>query len=171
MSAATSAAEADGAGAQPSKGKMGKGKLLLIAGVAVVLAGAGGGFWFWQSRSATAEPDQASREPLAPLQFHAVDPAFVVNFPSAQGARFLQVEVRIGSRDAETIALLKSNDPVIRNDLLLLFGAQDQATLATREGKEKLRADTLEAVRRIVRAEGGKPEAAEAVFFTSFVMQ
>jgi flagellar FliL protein len=168
MSAATNAAEAEGAVAKPSSGK---GKLLLVAGLAVVLAGAGGGFWLWQSRNASAEPEQAAQEPLAPLQFHAVDPAFVVNFQSPGGARFLQVEVRVGSRDGETIALLKANDPVIRNDLLLLFGAQDQAALATREGKEKLRADTLQAVRRIIKAEGGKPETAEAVFFTSFVMQ
>jgi flagellar FliL protein len=168
MSAASSAAEAEATTAAPSKSK---GKLLLIAGVAIVLAGAAGGFWYWQSRHAGATHAKVEQKPLAPLQFHAVDPAFVVNFQSPGPARFLQVEVRIGSRESETIELLKANDPVIRNDLLLLFGAQEQAALATREGKEKLRADTLEAIRRIVKAAGGKPQNAEAVFFTSFVMQ
>ncbi len=169
MSAPTSAAEADGTATAAASN--GKGKLLLVAVAAIILAGAGGGFWYWQSRHAGAEPAEADAKPLAPLQFHAVDPAFVVNFQSPGPARFLQVEVRIGSRDAGTIELLKANDPVIRNDLLLLFGAQDQASLATREGKERLRADTLEAIRRIVKAAGGEPATAEAVFFTSFVMQ
>ena len=149
----------------------GKGKLLIIIGAVVVLAAGGGGFWFWKSRQAHTEEAVAEAEPLAPLQFHPMDPAFVVNFPAASGARFLQLEVRIGSRVPEIIALLNANDPVIRNDLLLLFGAQQFAALSSREGKEKLRADTLEAVRKVVKAEGGEPEGVEAVFFTSFVMQ
>ena len=166
MSAAPPADAADGADAP----KKGKGKLLLIIGVVVLLAGGGGGFWFWKSKQA-AHAEPAKPEPPAPLQFHPIDPAFVVNFPSSAGARFLQLEVRIGSRAPETIEMLKANDPVIRNDLLLMYGSQDVASLQTREGKEKLRADTLAAVRKIVKAEGGKPESVEAVFFTSFVMQ
>jgi flagellar FliL protein len=167
-----SAAPAEGArGAEAEAKPKGKGMLLIIIGLVVVLAGGGGGFWFWKSRQAPAAEEAAKVEPPAPLQFHPMDPAFVVNFPAAAGARFLQLEVRIGSREPETILLLKSNDPVIRNDLLMLFGAQEFAALSNREGKEKLRADTLEVVRKVVKAEGGKPESVEAVFFTSFVMQ
>jgi flagellar FliL protein len=168
MSAApTDNAAASEEGAKPK----GKGKLLIIIGAVVVLAGGGGGFWFWKSRQAPPAEETAKQEPLAPLQFHPMDPPFVVNFPAAAGVRFLQLEVRIGSREPETVALLKATDPVIRNDLLMLYGAQDAAALASREGKEKLRTDTLDAVRKVVKAEGGKPEAVEAVFFTSFVMQ
>jgi len=94
-----------------------------------------------------------------------------VNFQGVQAVRFLQIDVRLGSRDTATIDLLKANDPVVRNDLVLLFGSQDPAVLATREGKEKLRADALAQVRRIVKSAGGRPESLDAVFFTSFVMQ
>lgn len=167
-----SAAPAEGAESAEGAAKpKGKGKLLMIIGAVVVLAGGGGGFWFWKSSQAPAEEEAAKAEPLAPLQFHPMDPAFVVNFPAGAGARFLQLEVRIGSRELETIALLKTNDPVVRNDLLMLYGAQEFAGLSSREGKEKLRTDTLEVVRKVVKAEGGKPESVEAVFFTSFVMQ
>jgi flagellar FliL protein len=167
-----SAVPAAGAeGAEGAAKPKGKGKLLMIIGAVVVLAAGGGGFWFWKSRQAPATAEVAEVEPLAPLQFHPMDPAFVVNFPAAAGARFLQLEVRIGSREPTTIALLKANDPVLRNDLLMLFGGQEFAALSSREGKEKLRADTLEAVRKVVKAEGGAPESVEAVFFTSFVMQ
>jgi flagellar protein FliL len=85
--------------------------------------------------------------------------------------RFLQIEVRLSSRELETVELMKANEPVIRNDLLMLFGAQDAAQLATREGKEKLRAESLALVRKIVKAEQGKPDTVDNVFFTSFVMQ
>jgi flagellar FliL protein len=60
---------------------------------------------------------------------------------------------------------------VVKNDLLLLFGGQKYEELATREGKEKLRADALEAVRGIVGKAGGKAATVEALYFTSFVMQ
>jgi flagellar FliL protein len=103
--------------------------------------------------------------------FAALEPPFVVNFQGDQSQRFLQIEVRVASRELETIELLKANDPIIRNDLLMLFSAQDAAHLANREGKEKLRADALTQVRRIVKEAGGKDESVDSVLFTSFVMQ
>jgi flagellar FliL protein len=94
-----------------------------------------------------------------------------VNFEADQQVRFLQVTAQLMSRDPATIELLKTNDPVVRNDLLMLFGGQKYAVVSTREGKEALRTQTLAAVRKIVAGAGGKPEKLEAVYFTSFVMQ
>ncbi len=163
-------AEDEGEGTPASKG--GRKKLLLIAALAVVLIGGGtGGYLFWKSRTASHAAEAAKPKPKAPLLFHALDPPFVVNFQGAQLVRFLQLDVRLASREAETIELLKANDPVVRNDLLLLFGGQDATNLATMAGKEKLRQDALATTRRIIKSAGGKPETVEAVFFTSFVMQ
>ncbi len=64
-----------------------------------------------------------------------------------------------------------TNTPIIRNDLLLLMGNKQPEEVSSNEGKEALRAAALEAVRKIIAAEGEKPEALEAVYFTSFVMQ
>jgi flagellar FliL protein len=130
------------------------------------------GFFFWKSKQATAATAK-QKEPVKkePLQFLTLDPAFVVNFEAAQAVRFLQIEVRLASRDLATIDMLKHNDPLIRNDLLLLFGNQDYTDVATRSGKEKLRSQTLDAVRRIIQNEGGESSKVEGVYFTSFVMQ
>jgi flagellar protein FliL len=167
--AAPEAAPVEGEEATNGKSKK---KLLLIGALAITLIGGGvGGFLFWKSRTASHAAEAAKPKPPAPLQFHALDPPFVVNFQGAQMVRFLQLDVRLASRESETLELLKSNDPVVRNDLLLLFGGQDANVLATLAGKEKLRADALAAVKRIVKTVGGKPETVEAVFFTSFVMQ
>lgn len=169
-------APADSKAAEPTEGEGklagGKKKLLLIGVLGLLLVGGStGGFFYWKSRGAGDAAEAAKPKAPAPLQFYALDPPFVVNFQGVQAVRFLQLDVRLGSREAETIDLLKANDPVVRNDLVMLFGSQDPATLATREGKEKLRADALAQVRRIVKSAGGKPESLEAVFFTSFVMQ
>jgi len=168
MSNAEAAAVELAEGGAPKKGK---GKLILIMVLALVVVGGGaGGFLFWKSRQGE-HPKEPEHKPVLPLQFVPLDPPFVVNFSGQQTVRFLQIEVRLSSRELETVELMKANEPVIRNDLLMLFGAQDAAQLATREGKEKLRAESLALVRKIVKAEAGKPETVDNVFFTSFVMQ
>lgn len=162
-------APADGEAAPGGKSRR---KLLIIfiaAGV-VLLGGAAAAVWWLQAGS---QPNAAAAQPAAqgPALYLALDPPFVVNFDSGQAVRFLQITVQLMSRDPATLELLKSNDPVVRNDLLLLFGNQKYSVLATREGKESLRADALTAVRRVIGAAGGHPEKVEAVYFTSFVMQ
>jgi flagellar FliL protein len=112
----------------------------------------------------------ASEPPVA-LQFYAPEPAFVTNFEGAQAFRFLQIQVRVGVRSPELVAKLAEHDPVIRNDLLMLFSQQNAEFLGTVEGKEKLRKDALEIVRKNVASIGGDPKKVENVLFTSFVMQ
>ena len=163
-----------------SSGAGSKGKwITIIIAVVLVIAGAGAGAFlgpFFHSSPNTAAHDKKATKPAkevvkGPPLYAALDPPFVVNFEADQAVRFLQITVQVMSRDQPTLDLLKANDPVVRNDLLLLFGNQKYATISTSAGKEKLRADSLEAVRKVVAGAGGKPELVEAIYFTSFVMQ
>jgi flagellar protein FliL len=157
--------------AEAPKGKSNKKTLIIVLVLAIVLLACGGvGAWF-AFASHDKKPQAARKEPALPALYMALDPPFVVNFEAEQQVRFLQVTVQLMSRDPATIELLKANDPVVRNDLLLLFAGQKYTVIATREGKEALRQQTLEAIRKIVTGSGGKPEKVEAVYFTSFVMQ
>jgi flagellar FliL protein len=117
------------------------------------------------------EKAEAAEAPKAPAEFVEMDPPFVVNFEPGAAARFLQIAVQLKTRSPEMVEFLKHNTPVIRNDLLLLFGNKHVEDVSTLEGKEALRAAALEAVRHIISEEGGKPDELEAVLFTSFVMQ
>jgi flagellar protein FliL len=103
--------------------------------------------------------------------YYKFDPAFVVNFGTEGSARYLQVMVEAMTRDAPTLEMLKNNEPAVRNDLVMLFSSQDNATLLSADGKEKLRASALEAVRKVIAAEGGDAKLVESVYFTSFVIQ
>ena len=165
--AAAAAAPAVPEAAPAASGK--KKKLILIAAAALVVIGGAAGFFVFQSKPAHVEEKKAA--PKGPALYVALDPPFVVNFQAERVVRYLQVTVQIMTRSPEMAELLKSNDPVIRNDLLLLFGNQPYDTISTVAGKEKLRASALETVRKIAAAEGGKTEEIEAVYFTSFVMQ
>lgn len=150
----------------------GKSKLLMPIIAVVVLAGGGGGYYFWtQQQAKNLESAAESSEPPAALQFYAPEPAFVTNFEGAQAYRFLQLQVRVAVRSPEIVAKLTEHDPMVRNDLLMLFSQQNAEFLATAEGKEKLRKDALEIVRKNVSSIGGDPKKVENVLFTSFVMQ
>ena len=168
---------------QPASEKK-KSKLPLIIIAAVVVVGGGGaGAWFaLKHKPASAEgqaavaadkpekEEKAGAKKATPL-FYKFDPAFVVNFGGEGSARYLQVTVEAMSRDAGILDELKNDEPAVRNDLVMLFSGQDNATLMSAEGKEKLRGATLDAIRKVLNSEGAKGNKIEAVYFTSFVIQ
>jgi len=146
-----------------------KSKKLLFIILAVVLLGGGAGAFFFL-KGGHKEEVKAEAPIVAPIYVN-LDPPFVVNFEAEAAVRFLQVTVSIMTRDPHIQELLKSNDPRIRNDLLMLLSSQKYDAISTREGKEKLQTESLEAVRTVVKGAGGEPAKIEALYFTAFVMQ
>jgi flagellar protein FliL len=161
------------AGAETSVAGKRAPKMMIIIAAAVLVVGLAGALVLTHafSHSAKASHAAADKKPLGPPLYLPFDPPFVVNFQADQLVRFLQVSVEVMSRDQKTLDLLKNNDPVVRNDLLILFGNQQYTVLSTPAGKEQLRADALTAIRKDVAQAGGDPKRVEAVYFTSFVMQ
>jgi flagellar FliL protein len=147
---------------------------LIIIIVAVALAVGLGATLFLThafSRRSAKSHAAAVHMPSGPPLYLALDPPFVVNFQADQLVRFLQVSVEVMSRDQKTLDLLKANDPVLRNDLLILLGNQKYSVVSTPAGKEQLRTEALAAIRKDLAQAGGDPNKLEAVYFTSFVMQ
>lgn len=143
-------------------------KLPVIAVAVVLLLALGIGGYLWQSRQ-PASGKSARKEAKAEL-YLPLDPAFVVNFRDADSLRYLQVGVTLMSHDPAAIEVAKGADPVIRDALVALFSNQDFAIISDTAGRQKLQADALAAVRKIVRARLGRP-GIDALYFTSFVMQ
>ena len=144
--------------------------LYIGIGAALLVVGLGAALFLTRGHATPAKATTA-HEPLAPPIYLALDPAFVVNFQADQIVRFLQISIEVMSRDQATLELLKNNDPVVRNDLLILLANQKYSVIATPAGKEQLRADALAAIRKDLVQAGGDPKRLEAVYFTSFVMQ
>jgi flagellar protein FliL len=166
--AASTAAAAPVAAAPPRK----KPWLLIgIAGIVLLVCG-GGAAWLLLAHNGPKKTAAAApRPPSGPPLYVPLDPPFVANFEGDQQVRFLQITAQIMTHDPKTVEALKAADPIIRNDLLLLFSNQKATELATNDGKEKLRAAALAAVRKVLEANDGKPEKVDAVLFTTFVMQ
>lgn len=159
-----------------------KSKLLLIIVCAMLAAGAAaGGVYFVLGNDSDAERAKAEeagedgkddkKNVKAPAVYVKFDPPFVVNFENKGMMRFLQVSVEVMTRDPLTADLIKQHDPKLRNDLLMLLGNQTYETISTREGKERLRGESLKTVADVITAEGGKADSVEQLYFTSFVMQ
>jgi len=143
----------------------------------LLLGGGAGGAWYAlkpaeapASPTAAATPEAASQSHAAAI-YYKFDPPFVVNFGGEGSTRYLQVTVEAMSRDGGILEVLKNNEPAVRNDLLMLFSSQDNAALMSADGKEKLRAATLAAIRKVLDTEGADSKRIEAVYFTSFVIQ
>lgn len=172
---------------------------LLIAVIAlssiVVLGGAIGGTMFFMkgsaqkssaSAKAKASPDEADAaeedgdaeggdaavegDKKHPATYVSLEPPFVVNFEGNSPARFLQINVEVMTRKAEYAEHIKKHMPVIRNNLVLLFGSQTHDKVNTLKGKEDLRQLALTEVQKILEEETGDA-GIEALYFTSFVMQ
>lgn len=119
---------------------------------------------------AKGEDGKPAEEPKGPPLYLPMDPPLVVSLNDNGAIRFLQVTVELMARDEHVIADLKTHTPVIRNNLLMMLGGQDIASLTSREQKEKLRGAALAEVQKIMKANTGEP-GVEDLYFTSFVVQ
>lgn len=102
--------------------------------------------------------------------YYKMDPPFVVNFQGQSGNRFLQVTIELMTYDQEVVAAVEQHMPVIRNNIVFLLSSVNYDQISTIEGKQKLRADTLAEVQKVLKEKIGKP-GVEEVYFTSIVMQ
>lgn len=155
-------------------------KLVIVAAVLAIGAAAGGAYWLGSKNDTAAAESEDAQEAdkdakaeklKGPAIYVEFDPPFVVNFEARGMTRFLQITVQVMTRDPATAEMIKSHDPVIRNDMLMLFSNQTYETISTREGKEKLRSEALDVVSKVIASEGGKANYVEQLYFTSFVMQ
>jgi len=193
--AAVAAAEVPAAAPVAKKG----GAIKMLLAVVVAAGAAGGGAYFVMNQklaaarptaeaAATEASAEAGHGEQAPAEGHgdssaakdgakgaasgdffALAPQFVVNLNDPEAMRFLQIEVQVVSSKAAATEAVKLNDPLVRNRLMLLFSSQTYHALLTREGKEKLQADALAEINKML-DEQKKPHV-NGVVFTNFVMQ
>ena len=164
-------------------------KIIIVSVTLAVILGAGlvgGTFYFVNNMNAentakNAAGDESGEdgelgesEPVGPPKYHSMNPKFVVSFNNQRKARFMQFSLEIMSRDSAVIKQIEEHMPVIRSSLLMLFGVQQYEVMTTREGKEKLLADTATDINATLQKLSGDEEVValvEAVYFNSFVIQ
>jgi len=162
-----------GASRQGGKTKI----IILVAVLVLVLVGAGvtlalylGGVFSPAAATAKGKTAAAVVKPKGPPIYIPMDPPLVVNFERNGQIGFLQVTMQLMTREKDVVDKVKSNMPVIRNNLLLLIGSKTYKDVDTLAGKEKLRNECMATVNKVLQQVGAHGEIA-AVYFTGFVMQ
>lgn len=153
----------------------GKMKIIVIAVAAVVLLAAGvlGGPMVMNMISPPEEDsEEVAEEPASkPAIYQSLHPPLIVNFKDQYGdSHFMQMTLELMARDQDVINAVREHAPVIRNDLILLYASSLYEDVVTREGKEKMLADGLAEVQRIMTESIGEP-GVEALYFTGLVIQ
>ncbi len=155
----------------------GKKKLIIIIVAALVLMGAtiGGTLMFiggGDDSGVEAEAESEEEEVVEKGNPTYVDlkPAFTVNLDPEDKVGFLQVSIQVLTYDDVVAADLDKHKPLIRNNLVVLFGQQKSIDLRAPEGKLKLQKSALETIQNVITQYGSGGEV-DNVFFTTFVMQ
>lgn len=118
------------------------------------------------AESTQAELDEQNKNTL----YYSIEPAFIVNFHTPGRTRYLKVSVDLMTHDQKIVDAIKKHLPLIKNDLVALFSAQDFQALKTQEGKNSLQQNALAQVQKILTEQVGVP-GVDRVLFTSFVVQ
>lgn len=144
--------------------------LIIIIAVLVVLLLGGGITAFLMmggDDGAEANVETPAQQPAIYFDFK---PPFIVNYQWQGRQRFVQVSLSVMTRKGAIVDAMQKHMPLIRNNLLMVFSAQEFEMLRTPEGKEALRQVVLEELQKILTEETGEP-GVEQVLFTNFVMQ
>jgi len=142
------------------------GALLLVGGSigGTLLIVSGGDETAAEGSSEEAEPTRGDPS------YVDMKPAFTVNLAPEDPVGFLQISMQVLTFNDDVAKDLEKHKPLIRNNLLVLFGQQSSAELRAAEGKERLQKSALDTVQTVINQHGSGGEV-DNVFFTSFVMQ
>jgi flagellar FliL protein len=154
---------------KPSK----KPLIILILSVVISLATGAGGMFFFMQQQVEHKVEEACAEPPPPVIttiYNELSKPLVVNFPQNSSVRLVKITLSISAGDEETIAVLKKNEPMIMNNLLMLISGQNTDDLKTHEGKIALRNAIFDDVSAMLEKTSPGSEIKE-VFFTSLIMQ
>ncbi|MGB5329176.1 MAG: flagellar basal body-associated FliL family protein [Gammaproteobacteria bacterium] len=150
----------------------GKKKLVFIILGALLLIGGsiGGTLLIVGGDDETAEVSETAEPSRDDPSYVDLKPAFTVNLAPEDPVGFLQISMQVLTFNDDVAKDLEKHKPLIRNNLLVLFGKQSSAELRAAEGKERLQKSALDTVQTVINQHGSGGEV-DNVFFTSFVMQ
>lgn len=161
-------------GAPEQGGGMMKKIIMAVAGIVLIVVGIFAGPAVKNMISPPPEPVDEGAEVAAsdgPPIYQSLHPPLIVNFNDAAGdSHFMQITMEAMSREQVAINLLRENTAVIRNALILLYSGAVYEDIQTREGKEKMLADGLAEVKRVMFETTGD-DRIEALYFTALVIQ
>lgn len=112
----------------------------------------------------------AAEEAAPKTLYYALVPAMVGNYGSGERLKYYKADValRIANKEAED--KVKHHEPLIRNQLVMLFSQQTEQSLGSVEAKEQLRQEALKQVQEVLIQEEGQP-LVDDLLFNNLIIQ
>ncbi|MDA7088793.1 flagellar basal body-associated protein FliL [Pseudomonas sp. SA3-5] len=121
---------------------------------------------------AFAEDAEKEAQEGAPptVAYVSLVPALVGNFGSGPKLKFYKADIALRVSGAEAEAKVKHHEPLIRNQLVMLFSQQTEASIGATGGKETLRHEALRQVQDVITQEEGQP-LVDDLLFNNLIIQ
>jgi flagellar FliL protein len=149
-------------------------KMIVLGVIGLVLLSAGvfaGKTFMGGEEPAEAETAEAAEPTAGPAIYQSLHPPLVVNFKDALGdSHFMQITMEVMARDQNLINSLREHIPAIRNALILHYSGSVYEEVTTRAGKEKMLAEGLAEINKVMKEQTGA-DGIEAAYFTALVIQ
>lgn len=145
---------------------MKKGVLMALVGAIVVLflGVAGLGYWMFIRPATAAAAPAETHEAETALEFLKLK-NFVTDLADKDRARYVDVTIAVGTKDAVTLEAVKKQEVQIRDLILSQLRTRTAADLTGAGGKDKLAESLKEALSKLLK------ENFKAVFITDLVVQ
>ncbi|KAF1052474.1 MAG: hypothetical protein GAK43_01905 [Stenotrophomonas maltophilia] len=118
---------------------------------------------------ALAEEEAAKEDANKPI-FYNLTPALVGNYGGGPKLKYYKADIALKVTGKEAADKVEHHEPLIRNQLIMLFAQQTDDTLGSVEAKEKLRQDALKQIQKSLEEEEGKP-LVDDLLFNNLVVQ
>lgn len=110
-------------------------------------------------------------EAAAPkVAYVGLTPALVGNYGAGPKLKYYKADISLQVAGADAAKSVEYHEPLIRNQLVMLFAQQTDESLATPDSKEKLRQEALKQVQQVLQQEEGKP-LVDDLLFNNLIIQ
>lgn len=103
-------------------------------------------------------------------QYFSLSPPMVVNINDKGRVRHLQVDIQLRLKNPADTNAVQEHKPAIQHALVMLLSGREASEIRSTQGKEKLRKEAVDVLKKVLTKNMGKPTIS-AVYFTAFVIQ
>ncbi len=120
---------------------------------------------------ASGGDEEAEGENAVPkVAYYSLVPALVGNFGAGPKLKFFKADIALRVTGTEAEEKVEHHEPLIRNQLVMLFSQQTEASMGNQDAKETLRLEALKQVQDVLNQEEGKPYV-EDLLFNNLIIQ
>jgi flagellar protein FliL len=142
------AAAAPAAAQAPAKKPASKRKPIILVAAALLLSATGAAAFLYLNKKPGAAAETSKKEEPRKLPNFVDLESFTVNLAEKDQDRYMQIKFSLEVASHEAEETIKEMMPALRSEILLVLGARQATDLASREGKEALAKDIVNAANK-----------------------